>query len=110
MVYSEDERRVCLLAPLAVETTQQRKGVGLILVRDSLDRLREKGVDAVLTYGDPAYYTRAGFATISIADAAAPQELTMPHGWMAQSLTGREFVPLRGRCSCAGPLNRPELW
>jgi putative acetyltransferase len=51
------------LAPLAVLPTWQRRGIGGALVRHSLDALRRAGkARCVVVLGDPAYYTRFGFA------------------------------------------------
>jgi putative acetyltransferase len=50
------------LAPLAVSETHRRRGVGAALVREGLDRLRAQGETLVFVLGDPAYYTRFGFA------------------------------------------------
>jgi putative acetyltransferase len=50
------------LAPLAVSKTHRRRGVGAALVREGLDGLRAQGETLVFVLGDPAYYTRFGFA------------------------------------------------
>ena len=50
------------LAPLAVDATHRRQGVGAALVRAGLDRLAVQGETLVFVLGDPAYYTRFGFA------------------------------------------------
>jgi putative acetyltransferase len=55
------------LAPLAVHPARQRRGIGTLLVRDGLARLRKAGSPLVVVLGDPAYYGRFGFR----ADAAA---------------------------------------
>ena len=50
------------LAPLAVAPDRQRKGIGLALILAGLEECRRAGVHAVFVVGDPAYYTRTGFA------------------------------------------------
>lgn len=55
-----DGRRVAAvaLAPMAVRTGEQRRGIGSQLVRAGLDDVRRKGRTAVLVLGHPAYYPR----------------------------------------------------
>ncbi|MEH2920482.1 GNAT family N-acetyltransferase [Samsonia erythrinae] len=56
-----EERQWVALAPLAVEETLRRQGVGEKLVYEGLDALNEFGYNAVVVLGDPAYYARFGF-------------------------------------------------
>ncbi len=51
------------LAPMAVATEHQRKGVGSALVRAGLEQCRQLGFGAVVVLGHPAYYPRFGFAS-----------------------------------------------
>lgn len=50
------------LAPMAVLPGHQRQGIGGILVRNGLGRLRETGEQMVLVLGNPDYYPRFGFS------------------------------------------------
>ncbi len=110
MTYPEDERVVFILSPVAVGTEHQRRGVGQALIRAGLEDLREKGVDVVLTYGDPTYYAKVGFAQIKEDWAKAPLDLSFPEGWLGQSLSRKGNAPLRGSSLCVPALNKPELW
>ena len=49
------------LAPLAVLSEFQRKGVGSALMRRSLERCRDMGHDAIVVVGHPEYYPKFGF-------------------------------------------------
>jgi putative acetyltransferase len=49
------------LGPLAVLPERQGQGIGALLVRSGLERLRYAGVEAVIVLGHPAYYPRFGF-------------------------------------------------
>lgn len=56
------------LAPVAVRPQRQSTGIGTALVRRGLALLADQGVAIAFVLGDPAYYTRFGFA----ADVARP--------------------------------------
>lgn len=79
------------------------------MARYSLKALRD-GVDVVVTYGDPGYYSRVGFKPVSEAFAPAPFRLQHPEGWQAQSLTEAELTPLKGPSRCVSALNDPAFW
>ena len=49
------------LAPMAVLPDAQRQGVGSVLVRAGLERLRDEGHGVVIVLGHPEYYPRFGF-------------------------------------------------
>src|SRR6056297_3379667 len=100
LAYPEDARAVFVLGPVAVATDRQGQGIGKKLIRHGLQRLAAKGVDVALTYGDPRYYTRVGFASIREADIPAPFPLSHPEGWLGQSLTGAALSPLKGPATC----------
>ena len=110
LTYERDERTVFVLAPVAVATGQQRRGIGQRLLTHGLAALRSVGIDIVITYGDPNYYARVGFMPISEADAPAPFPLTQPEGWLGQSLTDRVMAPLIGPSRCVEALNDPVFW
>jgi putative acetyltransferase len=49
------------LAPLAVVSAQQRRGIGARLVAAGLEASRRAGMGFAVVLGEPAYYTRFGF-------------------------------------------------
>jgi putative acetyltransferase len=51
------------LGPVSVQPGRQRAGIGSALIREGLDRLRAMGADGCVLLGDPAYYSRFGFAS-----------------------------------------------
>jgi putative acetyltransferase len=53
---------VQVLSPLAVMPEHQKRGIGSTLVRHGLKALGARGVPLVFLEGDPAYYSRFGFA------------------------------------------------
>lgn len=55
-------REALLLGPLAVDPTQQGRGIGASLIHHSLAVARGLGHGVVLLVGDPNYYSRFGFS------------------------------------------------
>lgn len=110
LLYEQDKRTLFILAPVAVATAQQRKGVGQRLLTHALAALRRARVDVVMTYGDPNFYSKVGFRPISEADARAPFALSHPEGWLALSLTDQPVTPLEGPSRCVAALSDPVFW
>lgn len=110
LIYEGDTRRVFMLGPVAVATSRQGQGIGQRLIAHGLDELRKEDVDIVVTYGDPAFYGRVGFAPVREADMPAPQPLQQPQGWLAQSLTETSLTPVRGPVRCVAAFDDPALW
>lgn len=102
--------RVYMLAPVAVATAQQGKGVGQALIRHGLGELRNRSVEVVITYGDPAFYSKMGFQPLSEDLIQAPLKLSMPHGWLGQSLTGAPIPAIEGRPACVRAFDDPVYW
>lgn len=110
LTYEQDDRAVFLLAPVAVRPDRQNKGMGQKLISFGLNELRRNGIDLVLTYGDPNYYSKVGFQQISQDLARPPLKLDHPFAWQGQSLCGSTIAPLSGPSRCAKALDKPELW
>lgn len=110
LTYSNDTRSVFVLGPVAVATEHQGRGVGQALLNYGLDALRDAGVDVAMTYGDPAYYSKVGFAPISEETTAAPFKLNFPEGWLGQCLDGATYKPLKGACRCVPAFDDPAFW
>lgn len=110
LTYDRDGRTVFVLGPVAVATARQGQGIGQRMLTYGLQTLRDDGVDIAVTYGDPSYYARVGFAPITEAFAAAPFPLQYPEGWLAQSLTECAMTPLRGKARCIDALDDPVFW
>lgn len=99
-----------ILAPVAVLTDFQGKGIGQKLITFGLGELSKDGVELAITYGDPAFYSKVGFLSVGEAVIPTPLPLQHPEGWLAQSLRGNELEPIEGRSSCVEALNKPEYW
>lgn len=110
MTFAQDDRTVFILSPVAVAPGHQGQGVGQGLLTYGLNALRAQGVDIAITYGDPAYYEKVGFAPITEDVAAAPLILSQPEGWLAQSLSDQPLTPLKGASRCVKALDNQAYW
>ena len=110
LTYQDDNQVVFLLSPMAVDGDCQRQGIGQKLIQSALNQLRDEGVDIAITYGDPEYYKRVGFLPISQEQARPPLQLSMPHGWIGQSLSGSKAISLAGPSFCVPALNKSDVW
>ena len=57
-----DVRAAVGLAPLGVDPSHQRRGIGDALTRAGIAQLRESGERLAFVLGDPNYYQRFGFS------------------------------------------------
>ncbi len=99
-----------LLSPVAIQTNYQGKGIGQKLINYGIKQLKENGISIVFTYGDPDFYSKVGFSTITEKMAKAPQKLSQPEGWLAQSLVNDKFEPIAGNSNCVAALDKAEYW
>lgn len=61
IVRTHPSLRMMGLAPMAVASPLQRRGIGSVLVRDGLEACAQLGYGAVVVLGHPTYYPRFGF-------------------------------------------------
>ncbi len=101
---------VYMLAPVAVTTTYQGKGVGQSLINYGLEEMEKLSVAVVVTYGDPSFYSKVGFQPLSEDVIRAPLKLSMPKGWLGQSLTEEPIPIINGRPECVREFNDPVYW
>ena len=106
----EDCTQAFILAPVAVHSDHQCKGIGQALIRHGLRALRDEGVSVAITYGDPSFYSKVGFRAISHEIVRAPFELSQPEGWLGQSLIGNSIETLSGGCTCVEAFREPAYW
>ncbi|MDO9131548.1 GNAT family N-acetyltransferase [Hydrogenophaga sp.] len=99
-----------LLSPVAVSTSHQRKGIGQALIRFGLEVLKNRAVELVVTYGDPAFYAKVGFRALSEEVIRAPQPLSMPEGWLGQSLSGEDIPIQKCRPACVQEFADSAFW
>lgn len=58
---NENKLKIMGLAPMAVSSKYQNKGIGSKLVRAGLEHCQSLGYDAVVVLGHPNYYPKFGF-------------------------------------------------
>lgn len=103
-------KRAFILSPVAISSQMQGKGIGQRLIKHGIQQLKSRGVELLLTYGDPNFYSKVGFEQIGEDTIKAPQKLTYPEGWLAQSLTSAEITPEAGTARCVAALNKQKYW
>jgi len=102
--------QVYMLAPVAVDTEHQGKGVGQALINHGLNELKNRSVAVAVTYGDLSFYSKVGFRALSEKVIQAPIKLSMPEGWLGQSLTGELVPTISERPICVKEFNDPAFW
>lgn len=102
--------QVYMLAPVAVSTEHQGEGVGQAIINHGLNELKSRSVAVAITYGDPAYYSKVGFRALSESVIKAPVKLSMPEGWLGQSLTGKPIPIINERPTCVKEFTDPAYW
>ena len=73
--------------PISVLPEMQRKGVGSLLIRHTLQLAKDMGYEGVLIEGNPAYYHRFGFYD------AEKHGICMPDGVFRDCMMAIEFIP-----------------
>jgi predicted N-acetyltransferase YhbS len=54
-----------LLGPLAVQSDQRGRGIGIALMTRGIEEARARGHRVIILVGDPPYYARVGFSPIA---------------------------------------------
>ncbi len=101
---------VYMLGPVAVSTKHQGKGVGQALIKFGLNEMKNRSVAVTITYGDPSFYSKVGFQALSTNTIKPPMKLSMPQGWLGQSLTEESIPTISDRPSCVKEFNDPVYW
>lgn len=99
-----------ILSPVAVCTSHQRSGVGQQLIRYGIRCMKELGVELLITYGDPKYYSKFGFQPLTEDIIKAPLKLSQPIGWQGMSLSGEAIQPIAEKPRCVSALNHQHYW
>ena len=93
MLVGEPDLKIMGLAPMAVASSRQRKGIGSALVRAGLEQCARLGFGAVVVLGHHTYYPRFGFVPSTgwniRCEFAAPPEAFMAIELQAAYLQGK---------------------
>jgi len=87
--------RALLLGPLAVESDQRGRGIGIDLMRTGVEAARHAGFGAIVLVGDEPYYARVGFARIEAGQMTFPGPVD-PARVLGLSLRPDALAALRG--------------
>jgi predicted N-acetyltransferase YhbS len=93
---------VLLLGPLAVDSAQRGRGIGISLMQAGIAAARAGGWRAILLVGDESYYSRVGFVKL------APGRLRFPGPVDASRLLGLALTP-GALEKLSGPIRRARI-
>lgn len=101
-----------ILAPIGVDASHQRTGVGRRLIRDGLRQLTAGGVQLVFVLGYPDYYGRFGFRPAGPLGIQAPHPIPSDHAdaWMVLELTAGAIAANAGTVKCSEVLGQAQHW
>ena len=103
-----------LLGPLAVETEQRGRGIGIALMTRGIDEARARGHRSIILVGDAPYYSRVGFSPLAPGTIRFPGPVD-PARILALALVEGALESLKGEvrraridypvCADGAPLN-----
>ena len=84
-----------LLGPLAVQSDQRGRGIGIALMKHGIDAARAQGHASIILVGDEPYYVRVGFAALPPGRIHFPGPVD-PSRVLGQSLKPNVLLTLAG--------------
>lgn len=113
--FVEGDRQILMhiLAPLAVIMEFQNMGIGGMLIREGLERLKAIGSKLVFVLGHADYYPRHGFIPNAVPMGyPAPYPILPKYDdcWMVQPLSDDGLNVGKGKIGCAVAMDAPEHW
>jgi predicted N-acetyltransferase YhbS len=84
-----------LLGPLAVESEQRGRGIGIALMNQGIEEARRLGHRAIILVGDLPYYARVGFAALKRGSVKFPGPVD-PARILGLALADGALEPLTG--------------
>lgn len=95
VVDDDNETESLSLAPMAVTSAMQRRGIGSLLVNSGLSKAREMGYESVIVLGHKDFYPRFGFEPARKWGIKAPFNVP-DHIFMGLELTEGALSGVRG--------------
>jgi len=102
---AEEDRQWVGLAPLAVDESVRKQGLGKQLIYEGLDTLNEFGYAAVVVLGDPAYFGRYGFEPAARHGLQCKWQ-NSEAAFQVYKLAEEAFCGAEGRIEYSAPFNR----
>jgi predicted N-acetyltransferase YhbS len=89
----DNKAEALLLGPISIALPYRNRGIGTLLINESLRLAKEMGYRSVFLVGDPAYYRRFGFeptVNYGIRDThdGIPDEVVTVHQLVESALSG----------------------
>lgn len=109
-LFCDDGTEAFVMAPVAVATAYQKRGIGQQLISYGLNDLCARGVTIAMTYGDINFYSKTGFAPVSEDVVPAPLPLSHPAGWIGQVLDNGPISPVAGATRCVAAIHNEAYW
>ncbi len=109
----EEQPVMHILAPLAIKPEYQRQGIGGMLIKAGIEKLRERDSNLVFVLGHKEYYPKYGFIP-GAGRLGYPAPYPIPEEyadyWMVQPISLKGFDAGKGKIKCCEELNKPEHW
>lgn len=99
--------RVLMLGPLAVQSEQRGRGIGIALMKRGIEAARKAGWQAIILVGDEPYYARVGFTRLPPGSVTFPGPVN-PARILGLSLKADTALTLKGpvtRARIAAPVS-----
>jgi predicted N-acetyltransferase YhbS len=94
--------KALLLGPLAVQSDQRGRGIGIALMNRGIEEARKAGHGCIVLVGDEPYYARVGFMRLP------PGSVTLPGPVDPARILGLALKP-NALASLSGPICRPHI-
>lgn len=97
-----------LLGPIAVKPDRQGEGIGVSLIRDTMQLAKNMGHKLVILVGDPSYYNRFGFVSAFDNNLELPGPVEA-HRFLVCELSGGALQNVSGMVSGHKALSEMEI-
>jgi predicted N-acetyltransferase YhbS len=96
------DARLLLLGPLAVQSDQRGRGIGIALMNRGIEEARKTDYNCIILVGDEPYYARVGFTRLP------PKRIAFPGPVDAARVLGLSLKP-NVLLTLAGDVRRPRI-